>query len=107
MKSKLRYTKLIRVKLLGESMREVGVLVLIFMPLDVLFEWRSAKVFHYASWLNGWLDWLTPQLFSLIFFTPAAIVMLYLGIKLETKATVDLAEEGDNHNADSHSDPAI
>lgn len=88
-------------------MREVGVLVLIFVPLDLMFEWKSTKVFHYASFLNGWLDWLTPQLFSLISFTVAAIVMLYLGIKLETKATVELeAKKGDNHNGDS-GDPDV
>jgi hypothetical protein len=107
LKSKQDCAKLVRVKLLGESMREVGVLVLIFVPLDLMFEWKSTKVFHYTPCLNGWLDWLTPQLLSLIFFTVAAIVMLYLGIKVETEATVELeAEKGDNHN-DNSSDPDV
>jgi hypothetical protein len=106
MKSKLDCARLVRVKLLGESMREVGVLLLIFVPLDVIFEWKSTAVFHFPSVLGGWLSWLTPQRFSVFFFTAVAVVMLYLGIKLETEATAELeAKEGDDHDADS--DPAL
>src|ERR1700733_14288594 len=95
------FKRLVRLRIVGESMREIGVLVLIFVPLDVMFEWKSGTVFRYPSYLGGWLDWLTPQRFNLIFFTAVAVVMLYLGIKIETAATVELeAEEGDDHNAD-------
>jgi hypothetical protein len=97
MKTKSDCAKLVRVKLLGESMREVGVLLLIFVPLDVIFEWKDVAVFRFPSSLIGWLSWLTPQRFSVLFFTLVAIAMLYLGIKFETEATVELeVEEGDD-----------
>jgi hypothetical protein len=92
------HERLVLTKIVAESMREIGVLVLIFVPLDLLLDWKSTAVFHYPPWLDGWLDWLTPQRLDLIIFTTIAIVMLYLGIKLETASTVGLdAEKGDNH----------
>jgi hypothetical protein len=87
-------------------MREVGVLVLVFVPLDVMLDWNVRLVFHYPDWMHGYLNWITPERFFIFFSTIVAIVMLRLGIKLETEATVELeAERGDNHNADS--DPAL
>lgn len=82
-------------------MREIGVLVLIFVPLDVMLEWNQKVVFRYPAWLHGMLNWLTPEKFWVFFFIVVAVAMLYWGIKWETAATVELeAEEGDHHNAD-------
>ena len=106
MKSDVDFAKLVHGKIVGETLREIGVLVLVFVPLDVMLEWRFGYVFHYPLWVHGCLDWLTAERFFIFFPTLVAIVMLRLGIKLETEATVELeAEEGDNHNADSN--PAL
>jgi hypothetical protein len=80
-------------------MREVGVLVLVFVPLEVLIRTATPTVPRYPIWTGGCLDWLTEQLLASIFFTIAAILMLYLGIKIETKATVELdGMKGGNHD---------
>ncbi len=84
---------LLRTRLLGESMREVGVLVLVFVPLEVTFESKGTLSLRYPLWLHGTLNWLTPGRFAIVFFILVAVVMLYLGIKLETKATMEIEAE--------------
>ncbi len=74
-------------------MREVGVLVLVFLPLDVMFESKGTVLFRYPLWLHGTLNWLTPDLLAIVFFILVAVVMLYLGIKIETKATIAIEAE--------------
>jgi hypothetical protein len=88
MNSKSHVARLIRVKPLGESMREVGVLVLIFVPLNAVFEFGG----------SGWLT--THRISIVLFFTAVAIAMSYLGIRLETEPTVELeAKEGGDRGA--------
>ncbi|MGP8157802.1 MAG: hypothetical protein ACLQMT_13190 [Candidatus Acidiferrales bacterium] len=71
-------------------MREIGVLLLVFVPLEVTFESKGTVLFHYPLWLYGTLNWLTPERFAIVFFILIAVVMLYFGIKLETKATMEI-----------------
>jgi len=49
-------------------MREIGVLILIFVPLDLMLEWNQKIVFRYPVWLHGRLSWLTPETFWVPFF---------------------------------------
>jgi hypothetical protein len=82
--------------MLGESMRELGVLILIFVPLDLMLEWNGIgrkNQYSYPAWVHGYLNWLTPQWFWIVFATVAAILLLYWGIKLETAATMKLEPE--------------
>ena len=77
--------------------------MLVFVPLDVMFEWKSTSVYQFPAGLAEWLHWLTQQLFSAVFFTIVAVAMLYLGIRMEAAATVALqAEEGGSDNANRH-----
>lgn len=54
------YMDRIEQKLIGESLREIGVLVLVFIPLNVFFDPDALKQVRYPSWMQ-WLplkDWL-------------------------------------------------
>ena len=62
------FKRLVRLKIVGESMREIGVLILIFVPLDLMLEWNQKIVFRYPVWLHGRLSWLTPETFWVPFF---------------------------------------
>jgi hypothetical protein len=89
--------QLILVKLIGESLRELAVLILVFVPLETLLQSNERRAdFHYASWTGGRLDWLPPSHAVALFCAVLAIPMLYYGIKMETNATVDLEEGDDN-----------
>jgi hypothetical protein len=74
-------------KLLGESVREIGVLTLVFVPLGMLLEGRIQD----PPKLPG-LDVLDGLV------TPAALVvgiaLLYFGIKIESKACLEDLEGG-------------
>ncbi|GAC1617799.1 MAG: hypothetical protein NVS9B13_04880 [Candidatus Acidiferrum sp.] len=60
---------------------------------------KGHALFQYPSWMGGRLDWLTPQLSGMVFFIAVAISTLYLGIKIETEATVAIeAQKGNNQN---------
>jgi hypothetical protein len=83
-------------KLLGESVREIGVLVLVFVPLDMLLGSQGLVPIHYPSWMF-WLRVLSPEHWTIIFFALAGIVLLYFGIKIESAAGArEKAEKGDN-----------
>ncbi len=57
-------------------MREVGVLVLIFVPLEVALESKGTVLFRYPFWLHGTLNWLTPERLTIVSFVLVAVVML-------------------------------
>jgi len=76
-------------RLLGESVREIGVLVLVFVPLDVIVGWHGAGALAYPLWMS-WMRWLSPQHFVTVFFASSGILLLSLGIAVEAKA---LSEE--------------
>jgi succinate dehydrogenase/fumarate reductase cytochrome b subunit len=78
---------------LGESVREIGVLTLVFVPLDMLLEPRIKDPAKYPDWMF-WLHWLRLQHWIEILFAFVGIVLLYYGIKIEAKAHL---EEGGNH----------
>jgi hypothetical protein len=73
-------------KLLGESVREIGVLVLVFVPLDVIVGWNSDRVLSYPNWMS-WMEWLSPQHFITVFFALSGIILLTFGIIIEAKAS--------------------
>ena len=86
--------KLIRTRLLGESLRECGVLVLIFAPLDILLEARGTVDWRLLCWLRVCISW---QHISLVFFAVVGIFLLYYGIEIEGEAELALKdlEKGD------------
>jgi len=78
-------------RLLGESLREIGVLVLVFVPLDMLLRENVSGPVAHSSWMF-WLRWLSMSHWVELFFGAAGIFLLYFGIKIEAKAI----EEGQN-----------
>ena len=94
----------VRTRLLGESVRECGVLVLIFAPLDILIEG------------NRTIDWPQPCLGSfciswrhvaLLFLAAIGIFLLYFGIKIESEAEWALRESETKDNDNAVSDGAV
>jgi hypothetical protein len=81
--------------LLGESIREIGVLVLVFVPLDLLLaQGSSGGVMHTQSpWLR-WLQWLSPRNWITLFFAVLGSLLLYLGIRIEGEAILEEKEGG-------------
>ena len=82
-------TKLVRTRLLGESLRECGVLVLIFAPLDILLEARGTldwQQFCVGSFCMSWRH------ITLVFFAVVGIFLLYFGIRIESEAELVLKE---------------
>jgi hypothetical protein len=82
-------TKLVRTRLLGESLRECGVLVLIFAPLDILLEAKGTIVWPQLCRENLCISW---RYVSLIFFAVLGILLLYFGIRIESEAELALKE---------------
>ena len=74
-------------RLLGESIREIGVLVLVFIPLNISFESKSLQELPYPEWMH----FLSLRNWGLIFFAISGVVLLVLGIKVESKA---ISQEG-------------
>lgn len=70
---------------MGESVREIGVLTLVFVPLDMLLEGRFQEPPTYPDWMF-WLHWLKLQHWIEILFALVGVVLLYYGIKIEAKA---------------------
>ena len=87
-------TKLVRTRLLGESLRECGVLVLIFAPLDILLEAKGTIDWRLLCWQSICISW---RHVALVFFAVVGIFLLYYGIKIESEAELALneLEEGD------------
>jgi hypothetical protein len=81
-------------RLLGESLREIGVLVFVFVPLEMLLQSKGDLQMFYPSWM-WWMHWLPlPRLLTL-FFASAGIILRYYGIKIEDETTIEAAK-GDN-----------
>lgn len=70
-------TKLVRTRLLGESLRECGVLLLIFAPLDILLEARGTIDWRLLCWGSSCISW---RHVALVFFAVVGILLLYFGI---------------------------
>ena len=70
---------------MGESVREIGVLVLVFVPLDVIVGWHGEGALAYPPWMS-WMRWLSPQHFVTVFFALSGIVLLSFGIVIGSKA---------------------
>jgi succinate dehydrogenase/fumarate reductase cytochrome b subunit len=70
--------------------REIGVLTLVFVPLDMILESRIQDSASYPSWMF-WMCWLRRQEWIEILFAVLGIALLYYGIKIEAKA---VSEEG-------------
>ena len=81
--------RLVRTRLLGESLRECGVLVLIFAPLDILVEAKGTVDWRLLCWLRVCISW---QHISLVFFAVVGIFLLYYGIEIEGEAELALQE---------------
>jgi hypothetical protein len=80
-------------KLLGESVREIGVLTLVFVPLDMLLEGRIQDPPSYPDWMF-WLGWLRLQHWVEILFAAVGIALLYYRIKIESRACLEDLEGG-------------
>lgn len=77
-------------RLLGESLREIGVLVLVFVPLDVLLRevrGQPATPFGVPNYLE-WLNVLSRDNWIALLFALLGVAFLSFGIKIE-----NLAEE--------------
>ncbi len=89
-------------KLLGESIREIGVLVLVFVPLDMILQSepqavQRGAVIQQASLLPPWITmYITQDHFVETFFTILGIILLFFGIKIEGKCDLELKEQGGN-----------
>ena len=80
-------TRLVRTRLLGESLREFGVLTLIFPVLDILLE--SKGQFEWPQFCM-WQYCVSGRYIALVFFLILGIFALYYGIKIESAAEVTL-----------------
>lgn len=82
-------------RLLGESVREIGVLLLVFVPLDGLL--RAAAVGDpgpdnfSTPWL-GWLNCIGKSNCAIYSFATLGVAMLIFGISMEHKAEAALAD---------------
>lgn len=81
-------------KLLGESIREIGVLVLVFVPLDIVLELHANSVPAYPKWM-AWMHWLSPQHFLTVFCAVAGVILLSFGIVIEERASNEQGRGGD------------
>jgi hypothetical protein len=79
-------------KLLGESLREIGVLVLIFVPLNLLIS-PELKFPLYPHWLNWLGAVMTLEHMVLVFFAVTGVAGLYFGIRIESSAEEELSKE--------------
>jgi hypothetical protein len=76
-------------RLLGESIREIGVLLLVFVPLDGYLRISNPAERIQSRYLQ-WLNVIGRNNVEIIFFALFGIVLLALGIKVERDA--ELAE---------------
>lgn len=79
-----------RKRLLGESIREIGVLMLVFVPIDgYIRESKGAGGMiesHYLRWLNL----IGRSNLEIIFFAIFGIALLFFGIHVEREAELAL-----------------
>lgn len=78
-------------RLLGESVREISVLTLVFVPLDMLLQGRIDDSSGYPDWM---MHWLRLQHWVEILFAVIGLALLCFGIRIEAKVHL---EEGGNH----------
>jgi hypothetical protein len=97
-------TKLVRTRLLGESLRECGVLVLIFAPLDILLEARGTIDWRQLCLGSFCISW---RHVALVFFAVIGIFLLYFGIKIESEAELVLKEIQEEGGQDAISDASV
>jgi hypothetical protein len=86
-----------QLKLLGESIREVGVLILVFVPLDI---WIAPSANSPEPTFPRWLDWahfLSVDHWRILLFGLGGIMVVYYGIKIESRASasIDRQKGGD------------
>jgi hypothetical protein len=85
-------------KLLGESIREIGVLILVFVPLDIWITPKSdLKLVEpvYPFWLS-WAHFLSVDHWRILLFAIGGLTVLSYGIKIEARATGDIdGQKGD------------
>jgi hypothetical protein len=76
-------------------LRECGVLVLIFAPLDILLEAKGTVDWHVFCWRGVCASW---QHIALVFFAVGGIFLLHFGIRIESEAELALKilEKGDH-----------
>jgi hypothetical protein len=84
-------------KLLGESIREIGVLILVFVPLDI---WITPSPKNsdpvYPCWL-AWAHILSVDHWRILLFAIGGLTVLYYGIKIESRATIAIdGQKGGN-----------
>jgi hypothetical protein len=75
-------------QLLGESVREIGVLTLVFVPLDMLLEGRIQDPPSHPNWMF-WLNWLRLQHWVEILFAVVGVTLPYYGIKIDANAHLE------------------
>lgn len=80
-------------KLLGESLREVGILVLVFVPLDMVLS--NSDQYAYPLWMF-WLRWMSMPHWIEMFFGSAGVSLIYYGLKVETEATLEGQDDVSN-----------
>jgi hypothetical protein len=73
--------------------REIGVLVLVFVPLDVIVGWHGEGALAYPPWMS-WMRWLSPQHFVTVFFALSGILLLSFDFVIAAKALNE--EKGDD-----------
>ncbi len=84
-------------KLLGESAREIGVLILVFVPLDVwITPPPSTREPNYPTWLT-WAHFVSVDHWMMLVFTVGGLTMIYFGIKIESRSSLlEDGQKGDN-----------
>jgi hypothetical protein len=82
-------------KLLGESIREIGVLILVFVPLDI---WITPSPRANGPILPHWLEWagyLSADHWRILLFAVGGLTVLHYGIKIEARASIEMeAQKG-------------
>ncbi len=79
-----------RKRLLGESIREIGVLLLVFVPLDGYLRQSSGPERVIQSRYLQWLNLIGRNNIEILLFAGFGIALLMFGIKVERDA--ELAE---------------
>jgi hypothetical protein len=71
----------------GESIREIGVLLIVFVPLDILVGPKRAEI---NQVLPGWMhlgQFADARDTLLLFFLAFGLLMVYFGARVEAKAS--------------------
>jgi hypothetical protein len=74
--------------LFGESIREIGVLLLVFVPLDVLVGTKSTELPARAHALIK-MGWLSTEHWTVLLFTIAGLALVYYGATIESRAKLE------------------